>query len=125
MFSFYRFEKDFYFCNNYPLITFLSFFTGQPASVSLQIEAGPASDDIDFDPPTITVIGIRNVWGTCGRTKQVENIKYQNETSPICIYWTDVPETLEVDNESGTTFTFVMTIDSNREVAFNEITDGR
>lgn len=85
---------------------------------------GLDSEDINFETPQVLKINDRVVWSACGKTKVVEDLKYQDETSTVCAYWTYVPSRLIVPRKGRMLHTFVMTLDSSREVALKEMTNG-
>lgn len=85
---------------------------------------GRDSEDIDFETPEILKIKDRVMWSACGKTKVVEDTKYQDETSKVCAYWTYVPSRLVVPRQGRILHTFVMTLDSSKAVALKEMIDG-
>lgn len=86
------------------------------------MQPGLKSTDISFEDPTTVVIQNRTIWTMCGETLAIEDKRYQKEASKVCAFWTDVPHSLKVA-ETNSTYTFIMTVDSKKEVAQKEMLD--
>lgn len=67
----------------------------------------------------------RVLWSSCGKTKIVEDDAYQEEPSKVCAYWTHPPSHLVVPRRGKLLHTFIMTVDTKREVALKEMIDGK
>lgn len=57
--------------------------------LNLSQSSGEESEDISFDNPT-AVPGLNKVSMMCGWTYEVENSRYQQDTTEVCAYWTEV-----------------------------------
>ncbi|XP_077296187.1 protein-glucosylgalactosylhydroxylysine glucosidase-like [Arctopsyche grandis] len=91
--------------------------------VELSFLPGGDSEDVNFDTPQVLKIGNRVMWTACGKTKTVEDSRYQESVSDVCAYWTYVPSRLVVPRRGKMLHTFVMTADNNKEVALKEMID--
>ncbi|XP_063701061.1 protein-glucosylgalactosylhydroxylysine glucosidase-like [Culicoides brevitarsis] len=84
----------------------------------------PDRVDIDFNVTSSEIITNRLVHRKCGNTLIVEDERYQKETRAVCVFYTDIPQTLVMKiNEFSNIWTFIMTVDESTEVARAEITD--
>lgn len=93
--------------------------------VELSFFPGPDSEDIKFEAPVLSKVGNRVLWSSCGKTKDIEDDKYQEERSTVCAYWTHPPSHLVVPRRGKLLHTFIMTVDTKREVALKEMIDGK
>ncbi|XP_077296184.1 protein-glucosylgalactosylhydroxylysine glucosidase-like [Arctopsyche grandis] len=92
------------------------------AEVKIILQPGLKSTDVSFEDPTTVVIQNRTIWTMCGKTLAIEDKRYQKEASKVCAFWTDVPHSLKA-SETNSTYTFIMTVDSKKEVAQKEMLD--
>jgi hypothetical protein len=104
-----------------------STFTFNPGQLSdtieLTVRQGPDSDDIDFEEETLVQIDGVSVWMRCGQTKEIEDIRYQLETSKVCVYWNDVPSSISIPGNQEVVQSYIMVADNLDDVALKEITD--
>jgi hypothetical protein len=96
-----------------------------PRHVDLSFLHGPDSEDISFDKPQLEKNNGRLIWSTCGKTKTLEDPEYQHEASQVCAFWTYVPTHLIVPRQGRILYTFVLTLDSKKDVALKELKDGK
>ncbi|XP_028034225.1 protein-glucosylgalactosylhydroxylysine glucosidase [Bombyx mandarina] len=89
--------------------------------IAIQLIPGPDSEDIGFKDPVPEIIEGRTVRSTCGQTLKSEDIVYQPLPVEVCVFWTSVPDHLVAPQHGSRVFTFVMTADTNRTVAREEM----
>lgn len=96
--------------------------------INISLDIGPNSVDINFGPTHILKIGpnlldISEVNYKCGKTKQVENSKYQKEKLPVCIAWTDPTGFIATGQDKLIVKTYWTIVDESIEGILEEVKD--
>ncbi|XP_058121395.1 protein-glucosylgalactosylhydroxylysine glucosidase-like [Anopheles ziemanni] len=83
---------------------------------------GSKSDDLTLDPIDTMNIGGEVYFLMCGRTKQVEDPKYQKEGHPICVAYKQIPRKLTLETgETDREFVYFTIFTHSKQEAEREL----
>uniref|UniRef100_A0A2M4ACX0 Protein-glucosylgalactosylhydroxylysine glucosidase n=1 Tax=Anopheles triannulatus TaxID=58253 RepID=A0A2M4ACX0_9DIPT len=94
----------------------------QPIEIEMRQLTGPKSVDLELDPLDTMDAGGEVYFLMCGRTKQVEDPRYQAQGHSICVAYKQIPRMLTLTpEETERTFVFFTIFSRSREEVDREL----